>query len=222
MIAKIYRVPNSAGDGFYDVDPAAPYCTCPSFEYRGGECKHVLAVRAKPNRYQLAGDESVTVGPGLFTIGHSNHSLETFLWLLNKHSIAIVVDVRSSPLSWFPRFERARLRESLAGQGIDYLWWGKELGGRTNISTQDPEFRQRMAGALRGASKHRLSLMCSEGKPERCHRAWKLAAFVSRLAVGRVPVTHILLDGTTVDSIALEEQQPQEWLWHQFGGKGGA
>ncbi|WP_438317905.1 hypothetical protein ACP6EK_03390 [Candidatus Caldatribacterium sp. SIUC1] len=33
----------------------------------------------------------------IYTIGHSNHPLERFLELLQKHGIELVVDVRSRP-----------------------------------------------------------------------------------------------------------------------------
>ena len=36
----------------------------------------------------------------LYTIGHSNHSIDTFLDLLREHGIAVVIDVRSRPAMW--------------------------------------------------------------------------------------------------------------------------
>ena len=33
----------------------------------------------------------------IFTIGHSNYSLENFLALLSKHRVTAVADVRSAP-----------------------------------------------------------------------------------------------------------------------------
>jgi len=35
--------------------------------------------------------------PGIFTIGHSNHTIEVFLGLLRRHDIRGLVDVRSKP-----------------------------------------------------------------------------------------------------------------------------
>ena len=37
--------------------------------------------------------------PTIFTVGHSNQSLEVFLTLLNSHGITAVADVRSHPRS---------------------------------------------------------------------------------------------------------------------------
>jgi hypothetical protein len=41
----------------------------------------------------------------IFTIGHSNHSLDMFIDLLKSHKIDVLVDVRSKPFSQFsPQF----------------------------------------------------------------------------------------------------------------------
>ena len=47
----------------------------------------------------------------LWTIGHSNHPLETFLALLRRHEIEVLVDVRSSPYSGYcPHFNTEQLK----------------------------------------------------------------------------------------------------------------
>ena len=50
-----------------------------------------------------------TIGPdtpgSVYTIGHSNHTLETFLGLLQSHHIEVLIDTRSSPFSRYaPHF----------------------------------------------------------------------------------------------------------------------
>lgn len=46
----------------------------------------------------------------IFTIGHSNHSLDTFLEFLLRNEIAALADVRSAPYSRFnPQFDRDTL-----------------------------------------------------------------------------------------------------------------
>jgi uncharacterized protein (DUF488 family) len=37
----------------------------------------------------------------IYTIGHSNHTLENFTALLREHAIEVLVDVRSQPYSPF-------------------------------------------------------------------------------------------------------------------------
>src|SRR6185295_4801765 len=69
--------------------------------------------------------------PTVFTIGHSNHSSERFLALLQGAGITAVADVRSIPRSrrW-PQFSRGRIERWLAEAGIAYVFLGAELGGR--------------------------------------------------------------------------------------------
>src|SRR5258708_18372462 len=67
----------------------------------------------------------------LFTVGHSNHSIERFMELLRQHDIEVIVDVRSNPASSRnPQFNRESLKASLGEAGIKYLFLGKELGAR--------------------------------------------------------------------------------------------
>ncbi|NMG61280.1 DUF488 domain-containing protein, partial [Geitlerinema sp. P-1104] len=55
----------------------------------------------------------------LFSIGHSNSTIEAFLTLLQQHQITALADVRSSPYSRFlPHFNQDSLKSSLAEVGI--------------------------------------------------------------------------------------------------------
>src|SRR6266567_9130048 len=67
----------------------------------------------------------------VFTIGHSNQSLESLLNLLSQHQIALLADVRSYPRSRYAsQFDRERLSQTLAARSIRYVYLGKDLGGR--------------------------------------------------------------------------------------------
>jgi uncharacterized protein (DUF488 family) len=67
----------------------------------------------------------------IFTIGHSNHSLEMFIGLLKSHKIDVLLDVRSKPFSRFsPHFNKHDLEKAVKASGIKYLFLGRELGGR--------------------------------------------------------------------------------------------
>jgi uncharacterized protein (DUF488 family) len=69
--------------------------------------------------------------PVIYTIGHSRHPLEHFTGLLRSHGIARLVDVRSHPVSkWAPQFGRAALAQTLTDHAIEYVFLGRELGGR--------------------------------------------------------------------------------------------
>ncbi|MCP4605001.1 MAG: DUF488 domain-containing protein [Proteobacteria bacterium] len=68
--------------------------------------------------------------PRLFTLGHSDRTLEQFLAILESSSIKIIADVRSNPASSrFPHFERRALSSELEKRGLVYRWF-RDLGGR--------------------------------------------------------------------------------------------
>ena len=54
----------------------------------------------------------------VFSIGHSNHNWSTFKRLLETANIGAVLDVRSSPASRLPHFNRAALKDRLNATGI--------------------------------------------------------------------------------------------------------
>src|SRR3972149_5433068 len=67
----------------------------------------------------------------LFTIGHSNHPIKTFLELLAGSGIEVLVDVRSQPFSKYAgQFDASELNRAVTRIGIKYLYLGEELGGR--------------------------------------------------------------------------------------------
>lgn len=146
-------------------------------------------------------------GRVVFTVGHSNHALETFLELLHQHQIDVLVDTRSRPSSrYVPHFNHDALRPAVEQSGARFVFLGQELGGRPDgaafyddeghvrydMVAQTPEFLNGVAKVERGASQHRIALLCSEENPAICHR---------RLLIGRVlsergtQVVHIRGDG---------------------------
>ncbi len=120
-----------------------------------------------------------------FSIGHSNHSLQVFRELLRAHGVTAVADVRSAPYSRHcPQFNKDKLAKSLKEQGIEYVFLGRELGGRPNDRTcydkddkvlfrvvaNTPIFQRGIERLKEGASKHRIAIMCAEREPLECHR----------------------------------------------------
>ena len=124
-------------------------------------------------------------GPVVFTIGHSNHSIETFLGLLRSHEIRHLADVRSQPYSRrFPQFNIKALQARLLQEGIQYTYLGNYLGGRPKDSdfydmngelfaerlTTSPGFAQGLQRMMDIASQSPTTIMCAEEDPGRCHR----------------------------------------------------
>ena len=212
----------------YEVDTEERHCTCPAYKHSRSKrwCKHLTFVTTRPGYYAQAGDEPTAEQtlsealPGLFTLGHSNHSAEDFIALLERHHIRAVVDVRSAPYSRFnPHFSREKLRALIRAEGIDYFWAGKELGGRGKIPVTSAAFLGRINQIAEMAGRTRVALMCSEGDPADCHRGMKLTAWMHRNT--ELIAQHILRDGTTVESGHFETEMGGDWLWKDYGGKRG-
>lgn len=143
----------------------------------------------------------------IYTIGHSNHSIEHFLTLLQQHEIAAVVDVRSAPYSRFnPQYNREALKQSLANKGVDYIFLGEELGARSKDEAcyehgrvsyrklaATPQFHRGLERVLAESGMQKIALMCAEKEPLDCHRT----ILVARELVNHgAQVAHILADGS--------------------------
>ena len=139
----------------------------------------------------------------IYTIGYGDRDLERFIAVLQANAIAYLLDVRSAPYSRFkPEFSKDTLSKALAALDIRYVYVGDSLGGRPDDSTcyvdghvdydkvREKEFFQRGIARVQAAHRQqlRVALMCSEGKPEQCHRT-KLIG--ETLVAQGVPVVHI-------------------------------
>jgi uncharacterized protein (DUF488 family) len=148
-------------------------------------------------------EQSLTI----FTIGHSNHPIETFIDLLHRNDVQVIVDVRSTPRSRYnPQFDQNMIEKSLRMAGIRYLFLGKELGARSDDPAnyqngrvvygrlaQTALFKQGIERVKHGAATYRIALMCAEKEPLECHRTLLVA---KALVDEGVQVEHILADGT--------------------------
>jgi uncharacterized protein (DUF488 family) len=135
----------------------------------------------------------------VWTVGHSNHSLERFLEILKAHRIESIVDVRRFPVSrkW-PHFDAASLASSLPAAGIGYVGM-PELGGRRKPRADSPhtawradqfrgyadymdtpEFTSSLERAMTLAADQRTALLCAEALPWRCHRSLIADALIAR------------------------------------------
>jgi uncharacterized protein (DUF488 family) len=146
----------------------------------------------------------------IYTIGYGAREIEAFLAVLQANQIQYLVDLRSSPYSSYkPEFSKKSLQNFLEANGIRYLFMGDTLGGQPNDAAcytdgkvdyekvaQRPSYQ---AGIVRlhEASRQgwRVALMCSEGKPENCHRS-KLVG--RTLTAEGVEVLHIDEEGVLV------------------------
>lgn len=143
----------------------------------------------------------------LYTIGHSNHEIATFIALLRQHGITALGDIRSHPYSrYVPQYSREPLKAALAAAGIAYVFLGKELGARSENPAcykqgrvqyeqlaKEPIFLEGIDRVIQGMSRYRIALMCAEKDPIECHRALLVAR---KLFETGIQVNHILADGS--------------------------
>lgn len=143
----------------------------------------------------------------LLSIGYGARSLDEFIAALKANRIEYLIDVRTSPYSKFkPEFSREVLQLRLDRAGIHYLLMGDTLGGQP----RDPDCHtdgkvdyekvrvqpffiagiERLKKAFE--QQRRAALMCSEGRPEQCHRS-KLIG--EALTAAGIPICHIDEDG---------------------------
>ncbi len=122
----------------------------------------------------------------IYTIGYGARDVETLLAVLQANRIRYLLDVRSSPYSSYkPEFSKNALLHFLEANGIRYLFIGDALGGQPDDDrcytdgkvdyekVAQTSFYQGGIERLHKASRQsqRVVLMCSEGKPENCHRS---------------------------------------------------
>lgn len=150
-----------------------------------------------------------------FTIGHSNHSFDDFLSLLQLHGVTAIADVRSIPYSRYtPQFNQALLQYELRQAGVAYVFLGDELGARSRDRScyvngtalyekiaATPSFQTGIDRLHKGTERYRIALMCAEADPVTCHRAILISP---QLQASGATINHILKAG------ALEPQSQIE------------
>ena len=154
--------------------------------------------------------------PTLYTLGHSNHDIATFLGLLHEHGVNLLVDVRTVPYSRrHPQFRKHDLETACREAGVDYRWRGEPLGGIKRDSvcrTFDeaagrPGFIEALGELVAVARMHVPVLMCAEKEPMACHRT----ALVCRHLIARpdardLAVRHSRADGSLEDHSDFERR----------------
>lgn len=126
----------------------------------------------------------------LFTIGHSTRTEDEFVNLLLHYEITHVIDVRSIPKSKrYPWFKQEHLQSELLKHNITYLhmpglggfrkpkvnsintyWKNKGFRGFADyMQTEDFELNLKKLNKLLTGD-NRVTIMCAEALPWRCHR----------------------------------------------------
>ena len=143
----------------------------------------------------------------VFTIGHSTHTLEEFIKIIEKFKIEKIVDVRTIPRSRHnPQFNKETLPASLLLAGIGYMhiaglgglrhtkvdspnkgWRNASFRGYADYM-QTPDFEESLNKLIEAAKKEQVAIMCAESLPWRCHRS----LIADALLVRGLKVEHIM------------------------------
>lgn len=139
----------------------------------------------------------------IYTIGYGAREIDAFITTLKVNNIDYLIDVRSRPYSRYkPDFTKEALTAYLERAGIRYVFMGDTLGGQPEDGSCYTDgkvdydklaattFYQEGIGRLHDAFRQQRSvaLMCSEGKPEQCHRSKLIGR---TLAAEQIPIMHI-------------------------------
>jgi hypothetical protein len=162
---------------------------------------------------------TINSGGKLYTIGCSIHTIESFIDILKKHEVNVVIDVRSTPYSKHTaQFNKENLQRVTSHNRIYYSSFSKEFGARRKencVYTNDtvsfdkvkqlPIFINGVERIRKGLQEgYRIALMCTEKEPADCHRFSLVAKGISE-RIG-VYANHILYDGTLMTTKDIEQQ----------------
>lgn len=141
--------------------------------------------------------------PPVYTIGYGARDIDAFCDVLRRYEIAYLIDVRTRPYSRYkPDFSKDALAHHLERAGIRYVFMGDTLGGLPQDRSlyegdlviyervAEQAFYQEGIARVKRAWEQGVPivLMCSEGRPEQCHRS-KLIGY--SLKDQGIPVAHI-------------------------------
>ena len=185
-------------------------------------------------RFQAAGPRNVVKNNVIYTVGHSTHSIDEFIKILQAYIIELVVDVRTIPKSRHnPQFNENELKFALERRGIGYLHL-KELGGlrhttKTSVNTgwrnpsfrgfadymQTPEFQKAIGLFIEISKPKQTVIMCAEAVPWRCHRSLISDALVIRdievknIMTEKVVKAHSITHLAKVDGLTITYPEEQ-------------
>ena len=154
----------------------------------------------------------------IYTIGHSNYSMEKLIQMLRYYNIDTVVDIRGTPYSKYNvHFDKERIKYSLTKAGFIYIYMAKELAAKriNKISyneerysdfekvVHEEDFIRGIERLKDGCNKgYRIALLGAMQDPIRCHRSILVGRY---LRDNGINVKHILDDYSISSQEEIEE-----------------
>jgi uncharacterized protein (DUF488 family) len=153
----------------------------------------------------------------IYTIGHSNYTIERLVNMLERYEIDCVVDIRGIPYSKYNiQFDLETIKYLLTKAGFMYLYMGKEFAvNRRNKTSYNKEgyadfekvikekdFEDGVNRLRDGCEKgYKIALLGAMQDPIRCHRS---------ILVGRSLRDHGFIVKHIVDNYSIVSQQDIE------------
>lgn len=123
----------------------------------------------------------------IYTVGHSNYTVERLIDMLKHYNINCVVDIRGTPYSKYNiQFDKETIRYTLTKAGFIYIYMAKELAAK-RINKQsyneegysdfekvvkEKEFLEGIERLKNGCNKgYKIALLGAMQEPIRCHRS---------------------------------------------------
>lgn len=137
--------------------------------------------------------------PKIYSVGYGNRTWAQFSSLLLERGCEYLIDVRTNPYSKFnPDFSQNLIDRSARKASIKYVFMGDLLGGKPTRSedystdgrvdyiklAESPSFQLGLRRLKIAHSKSLcICLMCSELRPEDCHRCKLIGAELQELSI---------------------------------------
>lgn len=154
----------------------------------------------------------------IYTIGHSNYSVETLVNMLRLYDITCVVDIRGTPYSKYNvQFNKETISDTLKKLGFLYIYMGKEFAAQRedrssytsegyadfNKAMADENFKRGIERVKLGYEKgYRIALLGARQDPINCHRAILVGRALRREGI---EMHHILHEKTLATQEELEK-----------------
>lgn len=154
----------------------------------------------------------------IYTLGHSNYTMEHLIEMIKKYDINCVVDIRAVPFSKYNvQFDKDKIARPLKEQGILYIYMGDLLGVKkedksTYINEGYSDFKQliKTDDFIEGINRlknglekgYKIALLGAVQDPIRCPRAILIGKYLDDMGVD---VRHILHEGNTCSQREIEE-----------------
>ena len=154
----------------------------------------------------------------IYTLGHSNYTIERLIDMLKHYNINCVVDIRGTPYSKYNiQFDKETIRYTLSKAGFIYIYMAKELAAkRINKESyneegysdfekviEEKEFLEGIERLKNGCNKgYNIVLLGAMQEPIRCHRSILVGKALRKCGFN---VKHILDDYSTASQDDIEQ-----------------